>query len=100
MPGRPYIGNRRPFGRTLTDRGIPVARLDRRFGLRLVALSAALAFAAWLPPAQAPAAQAQGGEVRMEWLGWSFFRFTSSNSTTSATSAVGPEQGGGDGGAA
>lgn len=24
-----------------------------------------------------PAAQAQGGTVKMEWLGWSFFRFTS-----------------------
>jgi L-ascorbate metabolism protein UlaG (beta-lactamase superfamily) len=31
------------------------------------------------PPAPAPAAGAQGGVVQLEWLGWSFFRFTSPN---------------------
>ena len=40
-----------------------------------VVLTAALAAVALLGPA--PAVRTQGGTVRMEWLGWSHFRFTS-----------------------
>ena len=49
----------------------------RRLSVRLAIAAAALAFAAWLP-LTAPPAAAQG-TVKMEWLGWSFFRFTSVN---------------------
>ena len=57
--------------------------VQRRLGrLPLALLAGALAMLAWLgttPPASAPVASAQGGTVQVEWLGWSFFRFTSPN---------------------
>ncbi len=54
----------------------------------LVALGGALAALALTGPAQlapAPAARAQTGTVKMEWLGWSHFRFTSPNRTVVLT---------------
>src|SRR5207249_3000609 len=46
----------------------------------LVVLAGALAALALIGPARlapAPATRAQAGTVKMEWLGWSHFRFTS-----------------------
>jgi L-ascorbate metabolism protein UlaG (beta-lactamase superfamily) len=54
----------------------------------LVALAGALAALALIAPARlapSPAAQAQTGTVRMEWLGWSHFRFTSPGGTVVLT---------------
>ncbi len=52
-------------------------RLGRRSLVLLAGGLAMLALLATTPPASAPAARAQGGVVQVEWLGWSFFRFTS-----------------------
>ena len=50
--------------------------IPRRLGRQLVAvLAGALAMLALMGPT--PSASAQGGTVQLEWLGWSFFRFTS-----------------------
>ena len=49
--------------------------LTHRLGRLLLLLLGVVALVG--PALFVPAAQAQGGTVKMEWLGWSFFRFTS-----------------------
>lgn len=54
-------------------------RLGRPSFALLVGALAMLASLGTTPPTSVPAASAQGGVVQVEWLGWSFFRFTSPN---------------------
>ncbi|MBI3007555.1 MAG: hypothetical protein HYY53_04550, partial [candidate division NC10 bacterium] len=53
---------------------------SHRFARLLLLFQAgSLALAGFLLFASVPTAQAQSGTVKLEWLSWSFFRFTSPN---------------------
>lgn len=54
-------------------------RLGRPWLALLAGALAILALLGTTPPTSVPAASAQGSMVQVEWLGWSFFRFTSPN---------------------
>jgi L-ascorbate metabolism protein UlaG (beta-lactamase superfamily) len=54
-------------------------RLLRPFVLISAGAFATFALVGLVPLGRAPAATAQAGTVKMEWLGWSHFRFTSVN---------------------
>lgn len=54
-------------------------RLGKPFVVVSVGALVALALVAVAPIGRAPTAEAQGGTVKVEWLGWSHFRFTSVN---------------------